>query len=356
MQVFFRKFMHRYFADEQAVILFFLILGIGFLIIGMGTMLVPLFAAVILAFLMQGAIDFLVRLKAPRNIAMISVYTACLSITASLLVIMLPMLWHQLTGLLGDVPAMLAKGQQALMKLPRQYPRLVSYQDVNGWIDGIQVQLGHFGQWLVAVSWNLIPNLITYSIYLVLVPILIFFMLKDQDQLRGWFSARLPSHHPALSRIGNEINRQLYNYIRGKMIEVVVVTIATYIAFWWFDLNYALLLAIGVGLSVIIPYVGAILVTIPVVFIAFFQWGGMSEDFWWVLGVHVAIQVLDGNLLVPVLFAEAVNLHPVAIITAVVIFGGMWGVWGVFFAIPLAVVIRAVLENWPRTEVADSSR
>jgi putative permease len=65
------------------------------------------------------------------------------------------------------------------------------------------------------------------------------------------------------------------------------------------------------------------------------------------LGAYGVIQLLDGNVLVPLLFSEAVNLHPVAIIVAVLFFGGIWGVWGVFFAIPLATLVSAIFSAWP---------
>src|SRR5690606_39026749 len=89
--------------------------------------------------------------------------------------------------------------------------------------------------------------------------------------------------------------------------------------------------------------------TVPVALVAYFQFGWGSE-FMWVMVVYGIIQGLDGNVLVPLLFSEAVNLHPVAIITAVLVFGGFWGVWGVFFAIPLATLIKAVFSSWPRQE------
>jgi len=120
----------------------------------------------------------------------------------------------------------------------------------------------------------------------------------------------------------------------------------SYLVFAVFDLNYAALLGLLVGLSVIIPYIGATLVTIPVVAVAFFQWG-LTPDFYWVVGLYIVLQVLDGNVLVPLLFSEAVNLHPLAIIVAVIFFGGLWGVWGVFFAIPLATLVNAVVTAWP---------
>jgi len=111
-------------------------------------------------------------------------------------------------------------------------------------------------------------------------------------------------------------------------------------------LNYALLLGLVVGLSVLIPYIGAFVVTVPVVAIAFFQWG-WSNDLLYVVIAYAIIQLVDGNVLVPVLFSEAVNLHPVAIILAVLVFGGFWGFWGVFFAIPLATLFNAILNAWP---------
>ena len=144
------------------------------------------------------------------------------------------------------------------------------------------------------------------------------------------------------------MNLQIAKYVRGKGIEIVIVGAVSYVAFAWFDLNYTALLALLVGLSVIVPYVGATLVTVPVVLVALLQFG-ITTDFYWVVGLYLVIQILDGNVLVPVLFSEAVNLHPVAIIIAILVFGGLWGVWGVFFAIPLATVVNVLLVSWPET-------
>ena len=90
-------------------------------------------------------------------------------------------------------------------------------------------------------------------------------------------------------------------------------------------------------------------VTVPVCLIALFQWG-WSDQFIYLMAVYGIIQTLDGNVLVPLLFSEAVSLHPVAIICAVLLFGGLWGFWGVFFAIPLATLFKAVLDAWPRKQ------
>ena len=115
------------------------------------------------------------------------------------------------------------------------------------------------------------------------------------------------------------------------------------------------LLGVLVGFSVLIPYIGAAAVTLPVAMVGLFQWG-LAPDFWWLLVAYGIIQALDGNVLVPVLFSEAVNLHPVAIIVAVLVFGGLWGFWGIFFAIPLATLVKAVWNALPASELDDDEK
>ena len=104
------------------------------------------------------------------------------------------------------------------------------------------------------------------------------------------------------------------------------------------------------GLSVLIPYIGATVVTIPIALVALFQFG-LTPEFAWLMSGYLVIQALDGNVLVPLLFSEVVDLHPIAIIVAILVFGGLWGFWGVFFAIPLATLVQAVLKAWPTFEV-----
>ena len=114
-----------------------------------------------------------------------------------------------------------------------------------------------------------------------------------------------------------------------------------------------MLLAVLVGVSVLIPFIGAAVVTFPIALVAFFQWG-FGTDFYVLIAAYFIIQILDGNVLVPLLFSEVTDLHPIAIIVAVLLFGGLWGFWGVFFAIPLATVVQAVLLAWPRPSALEA--
>ena len=88
--------------------------------------------------------------------------------------------------------------------------------------------------------------------------------------------------------------------------------------------------------------------------VGIYEWG-LSTEFYWLLALYLTIQALDGNLLVPLLFSVRNKLHPVLIIVAVLFFGGLWGLLGVFFAIPLATLFQAVVHAWPKLESPERS-
>ena len=241
---------------------------------------------------------------------------------------------------------MVAQGQNLLMLLPEKYPALISENDVEHLMSTMAKEMGGFGQSLLSFSIAQLPIVVAILVYLVLVPILVFFFLKDSSLMVKWLTSILPRRRPVMQQIWGEMNQQIANYVRGKVIEIVIVGTVSVIVFKVLGLNYALLLGIVVGFSVLIPYIGAAVVTLPVALIGFFQWG-WGNEFLYVVLAYAIIQALDGNILVPLLFSEAVKMHPVAIVLSVLVFGGLWGFWGVFFAIPLATLCKAIINAWP---------
>ncbi|MBN3964301.1 AI-2E family transporter [Pseudomonas gregormendelii] len=344
-----RDWIQRYFSDEEAVVLAVLLFLAFTAVLTLGGMLAPVLAGMVLAYLMQGLVVTLERLRVPGGAAVGLVFALFMGVLLVFIVVVVPLLWHQLITLFNELPGMLAKWQSLLLLLPERYPHLVSDEQVLRAIEVARGEIGNFGQWALTFSLSSLPLLVNIMIYLVLVPILVFFFLKDREMIGEWVRGYLPRERALITRVAHEMNRQIANYIRGKVIEIFICGGATYIGFVVLGLNYAALLALLVGVSVVVPYVGAVVVTVPVLLIALFQWG-WSDQFIYLMAVYGIIQVLDGNVLVPLLFSEAVNLHPVAIICAVLLFGGLWGFWGVFFAIPLATLFKAVLDAWPRKE------
>ena len=342
----FKQWYHRYLTDPQTVMFAFILVFGALLIFIMNAHLMPILIGIIIAYLFEGLLVRLERVNVNRTIGA-SIVTAIILTTIVLtLFVLLPLLSRQGTELLRELPAMIGKGQLLLSDLPEQYPNYVSVEQVQQIFTFIRTELSTLGQKVVTLSLNSVVGIITFIVYLILMPLMVFFFLKDKDTILSWLGHFLPNERRLIAQVWAELDIKIASYIRGKFIEVLLVWFATYMAFVIMELNYALLLSLLVGLSVIIPYVGATLVTIPVALIAYFQWGWTSE-FGYLMAAYAVIQFLDGNLLVPLLFSEVVNLHPLAIIVAVVFFGSLWGVWGVFFAIPLATLIQAILKAWP---------
>ena len=345
-----QQWYHRYFTDPQTVIFAFILIVGGFLVFVLNTHLMPILIALIIAYLAEGMVAWLHRLNLGRT-SSASIVTA-LMITAILLsfFVLLPLLSRQISDLFSEMPYMLSKGQQLLLRLPEQYPDVISAAQIEEILTLARIELTSMGQRVVSLSLSSVVGIITFLVYMILLPLMVFFFLKDKDLIIHWLADFLPDERRLLRTVWAELDIKIASYVRGKVIEVLIIWSSSYIAFALMGLNYAMLLSLAVGLSVIIPYVGATVVTIPVALIAFFQWGFTSE-FGWLMAVYAFIQFLDGNLLVPLLFSEVVNLHPVAIIVAVVFFGSLWGVWGVFFAIPLATLIQAIIKAWPSAEL-----
>ena len=343
------KWYERYLSEEESVLLLMLAVVSLVLLATIGDVLAPLLAAVVLAYLVQGVVNVLCKLGLPPWLGFSIAFTVFVGAFFAFLLGLLPLVWRQSLNLVAELPRMLDEGRELLVVLPERYPDFFSRTQLDQFIAAAQVELAAFGQRLVTRTLAGIPGVFTVFVYLVLVPIIVFFLLKDREQILRWAGGFLPDRRPLLDRIYDEMNVQFSNYARGKVVEILIVGAVSYVAFTGFGVRYAALLALLVGLSVIVPYIGAFLVTVPVAAVAFFQWG-LTAEFYWILAVYTVIQILDGNVLVPLLFSEAVNLHPVAIIVAVLFFGGIWGLWGVFFAIPLATLIKAVIYAWPRRE------
>ncbi len=345
-----QRWFNRYFSDPQVIVLaLLLVFGFTFVLLA-GDVLAPLFAAIIIAYLLDGPCERLAGLPGmPRTLAVSIILLFFMTFVAILLGIFIPLVLQQAGEFLRELPAMMGKGQQALLQLPEQYPNLFSEQQVQELNTTIRAEVGRLGQRALSVSISSIVGLITIMVYLILVPLLVFFFLKDKQQILSWTQDFMPDDDSLVRQVWGEVNTKIGSYVRGKFMEIVIVWCVTYVTFALLGLNYAMLLSVLVGLSVIIPYVGAALATLPIAFVAYVQWGP-ETPFWYVMFAYGVIQFLDGNLLVPLLFSEVVKLHPVAIITAVLLFGGLWGVWGVFFAIPLATLFQAVLNAWPRNK------
>ncbi len=341
----FGRWYKRKFSDPDAAMLLILILISSALLLLWGDMLMPVIVAAVIAYLLDWPVTQLNRMGLGRSPAVGLVLLCFILIMVLLAVGLVPVVTKQSVSLAQELPTIWQNAQSWLLTLPDKYPEYVQFSHIYEMMEGANQRLVDFGEQALSASIGSITSVAALLIYFILVPLMVFFMLKDKQYFTASISRILPKERRLIAQVGNEMNVQIANYIRGKVIEIIIVGAVSCVTFAIMDLRYALLLGVLVGLSVLIPYIGAAVVTIPVGVVAMFQWG-ISPEFWYLMVAYGIIQALDGNLLVPILFSEAVSLHPLYIIIAVLFFGGLWGFWGVFFAIPLATLVKAVVTAW----------
>ena len=338
---------NRYFSRPDAFFLIAAILVLSLVLYTLAGALAPVLTGLILAFLLQGLVGRLERFGSPRLLAIIVAMIILIGTVSTAVLLVVPLLWQQAADLLALAPSLIGMLRDALSSLSEAFPEFITEEQIRGVVNESSKELGNLSAFLLESAFSQVFSLFGLLIYLVLVPISVFFLLKDKELLMTHMNSLLPKDRPLLDTVGSEMNAQLGNYVRGKVIEILLVGTVTFVTFLFFGLNYAALLGVLVGISVLIPFIGAAIVTLPVFMIAVLQFG-WSFDLAWVMLAYGVIQFLDGNVLVPLLFSEAVDLHPITIIVAILAFGGLWGLWGVFFAIPLATLIKAIYVAWPR--------
>ena len=239
-----------------------------------------------------------------------------------------------------------------VVNLPEPIPSMVTLQMLERYVQGARVAATNKIADLMRTK--LMPsvfNAFTWLVYFIIVPIFTFLMLYDKQSLqRRAATFLLPNNQKLMKEFWPSLHGQIAGYIRGKILHIIIISCANTVAFMLMGVNYAMLLGVGVGLSVVIPYVGAVIIAVPVVLVAIFQFG-FSSSLMWVLVIYTVIQLLDSNVLTPMLFSKAMNLDAFSILAAILIFGNLWGFWGVFFAIPLATFIKTLIVRWPNTDL-----
>ena len=338
---------NRYFSRPDAIFLISALLVISLVLYTLAGALAPVLTGLVLAFLLQGLVGRLEKLGSPHLLAIAVAMIVLIGTVATAVLLVVPLLWQQAADLLALAPTLVGMLRDGLSSLAEAFPEFITEEQILGVVNESSKELGNLSGVLLESAFSQVFSLFGLLIYLVLVPISVFFLLKDKELLMAHLASLLPKDRPLLDAVGSQMNAQLGNYVRGKAIECLLVGTVSFITFLFFGLNYAALLGVLVGISVLIPFIGAAIVTLPVFMIAVLQFG-WSLDLAWVMLAYAVIQFLDGNVLVPLLFSEAVDLHPITIIIAILAFGGLWGLWGVFFAIPLATFIKAIYVAWPR--------
>ena len=340
------KLFNKLFSNEESLIFSLLILAFLLVLYFFGGLLTPFIISLIFAYLLIGLTKNLIKYGLTELVSLIISYVIFLLSGIGFLIWLIPLIFQQTQAFFIEVPIWLNNFRSFIENLVQSNQELVSSDQISSFFTEFIGRLSSISQGVLDASISGIQDTLVFSIYLIMIPVLVFFFLFDKERIVRGFLMLLPKKRAMLSEVWIEMDDQLSNYVWGKGVEILIVGFAAAVIFGIMGLNYTALLSIIVGVSVLIPYVGAFLATIPVIIVAFLQFG-IGFDLYMIVGLYLLLQALDGYLLVPILFSDAVKLHPVVIMLAVFVFGGIFGFWGAFFSIPLATFIKAVWNSWP---------
>ncbi len=307
--------------------------------------LVPFFAAGVVGYLLDPLVVRLERWRVPRLLATILVMLSSVAMLALIIFSIVPTVVEQLNSLANQIPGVIIKVEIWIGEMQEIYPEYFPGTTAFEFFDSLSLQLENLLGSLITVLLAWAGGTIGGTVNAIIVGFLVFFILKDKEQIWGYIVNLLPGlQHHTVTDVLADIDRQMGRFIKGKFIVVFLLFLLSTAVFWIIGLRYFLLLGILTGISTFIPYVGAIVVGIPVVAAGFIQWGTVAAAGWTLLA-YLGIQSVDGYYLTPVIIGKETSIHPTAIILAILICGSLWGFWGVFFAVPAAVIVKSILDQ-----------
>jgi len=324
----------------------------GWLTYLLAPVLSPFLVAGLLAYLGDPVTDRLENYRLPRTLAVVIVFTFMLLGGLILLFILIPLLQDQIAALVDRLPQFInwiqntilpwvtatlgvEQGQIDLGAVRKTLTE--NWQDMGSLLGVILGKIGHSGQYLL--SWLL---------YLVLVPVVTFYLLRDWDALVANMRGLVPKNYEAaVVQLIRECDAVLAQFLRGQLLVMLALGLIYSIGLWIIGLEFALLVGMLAGLVSFIPYLGGIVGIGTAGILGFLQYHDVIHLVYIALVFGVG-QTLEGMLLSPLLVGDRIGLHPVAVIFAVMAGGQLFGFIGILLALPVAAIIMVILRHLHR--------
>lgn len=305
--------------------------------------LTPFLISLVLAYLLSPVIDYMERCRISRTVAIIVIYLIFSIIILIFSVRIVPLFLDDLEELVERVPDYARSLQEYIEHLQDDYrrfnlpPNIREIIDNN--IDGLQRLLTA----QLERSYDFLIDLFGRVLLMLLVPILTFYLLRDEMELKRWLlSPLLPTARRKVVTFFSEIDMALGHFIRGALLVSLVVGLLTYIGLLLLGVNFPLVLAIIVAITNLIPYIGPIIGALPALLVAFLESPVLALK---VIVLIVVIQQVESQVIVPYIIGKSVRMHPLAIILILLMAGKLFGITGLLVAIPAAIVLRILYQH-----------
>lgn len=322
----------------------------------------PIFFGIIIAYLlnpiMRGCERFLDKItshrigaKSRRAIGIIITYLLFLTFVTAFLLILIPQfiqslddLLNQAVTLVNNIPIHLQNAIDKNDSFAKFYEMIVTSIDLQGLLDGLKNNVGD----MIMVTADFVISFISTMTNLFLGLIFSIYFLASKELLvkqvkrfcLAFFSFR---HNVALSHFVETVDTKFGQFIRGKIIDSSIVMLIVYLLTWIFGIPYYPMIAILIGVTDLIPVFGPFLGAIPSAAIILISPDGGLRATIIFAAIILVVQQIDGNILAPAILGDRVGISGVWIMIAVVLMGGLFGVFGMFFGVPIFAVIYTLV-------------
>ncbi|MCQ6277366.1 AI-2E family transporter [Bacillus sp. V3B] len=314
------------------------------------TLFFPIIISGFLFFLLNPFVGYLQRLKLPRILAILVIYVVIIGIIGLVIGNLIPMLSKQITEFANDVPTYYEKTILFLDQLSKsdQFKWIMTQEYFS--ISDIVEELNDYAATLPTRITNSISGIVgviaNIAITIVTVPFLLFYMFKDGEKFPNLISKFIPfSYRKEGLKTVKETGETLAAYINGQITVALFVGTLSFIGYLIIDLPYALVMALIVAVTNIIPYVGPFLGGTPAVIIALFD--SPTKALLVIIVITIA-QQLEGNVLSPLILGKRLDTHPATIILLLLVAGNLAGILGMILAIPTYAVLKTIILNFVR--------
>lgn len=354
----------KWFLDNKAVTFFLvtLLLGLNIFILSkisflflpvldfLSVVMLPVILSGLLFYLLNPLVDLMEKYKINRVLAISIIFVVIAILLIWGLAVAIPNLQHQVVTFARNVPSYLEDADKIIndlvtKRLPDDFrPQLEQVlanfsSQATSWASDISSR---------AVNWlsALISATSQVIVALIIMPFMLFYLLRDGKGLRDHITQFLPTKfREPVGKILTDVNQQLSNYVRGQITVAVIVAIMFIIFFKIIGLRYAVTLGISAGVLNLVPYLGSFLAMIPALVLGLIAGPVMLLK---VIIVFIVEQTIEGRFVSPLILGSQLNIHPITILFVLLTSGSMFGIWGVLLGIPIyasaKVVISAIFE------------
>ncbi len=313
------------------------------------TVLFPFIASFIIAYLLNPLLEFICKKNISRSAGILIIYLGFFLTLALLSINVIPSLMGEMQKLLVKVPLYSSQIQQFIVEMQQDYHRfnlpdsIRSVVDAN--IDQFQVLIID----LLETFTDSVINLFSHIFLLVLIPLLVFYILKDIENIKSSIYRMIPHKHRGRVRAAAEdIDKTLGAYVRGQIFISVFVASMVYVGLLLLGVEFAVLLAIINGITNVIPYFGPIIGAIPAFSIALLESPLLALK---VILMITIVQQVESHVLTPTVFGKNLGLHPVIVILSLLFGGSLFGLLGLIFAVPVVAVIKVLFKHLRKNKI-----